>query len=332
MIQFKLALREGALDEASFTVAKLSVRIVTPEKKGAVVQRCHAVSLATGDVSDVKRGLLGVQTVIHFGEVLHQRPIIQVGGSIDAQLALQVVTAGVDQFVRALTLTVTHLADHDGVLLTAGRIDHEFVQELTAELLRRKDGVRGTIRVLVVIRVRQLLHTVETPAVEAALLGNCEAVSITRDYLDDLLWNWHFLGSSMPNFEERSDLLPVFLALATLAKCIIAHGPHLPFTIEHDDVIDPCANHFKRWQILDENRLVNEQLPSVLRSRDVAKHLIFTTRRLLLNPEDVELAVLGDDEHSLACEGHLLYFSVPWQRCHLDQRVSHAIRHLLNLY
>ena len=64
----------------------------------------------------------------------------------------------------------------------------------------------------------------------------------------------------------------------------------------------------------------------------MAKHLIFATRRFLLYPEDVKLTVLSDDEHSLASEGHLLNFSIPWQSCNFDQRVSHAIRHLLNLY
>ena len=40
--------------------------------------------LATGDVRDVQRFLLGVEAIVHFGEVLNQGPVIQVGGTVDA--------------------------------------------------------------------------------------------------------------------------------------------------------------------------------------------------------------------------------------------------------
>lgn len=136
--------------------------------------------------------------------------------------------------MRALTFAVAHLTDDDGVLLAAGCIDNEFIHELTSKPLRLENGVRRTVRILVLIRVRQLLHAIKAPAVKTTFFRDGKAVSITRDYFNDLIWDHHFLRSSMSHFEERGDFLTIFLSLSALSKSIVSHGPDLPLAIEHD--------------------------------------------------------------------------------------------------
>ena len=54
------------------------------------------MSFAASDMCDMQGFLLCVETVVHFGQVLKQRPVVQVGGSIDSELAFEVVSTRVD--------------------------------------------------------------------------------------------------------------------------------------------------------------------------------------------------------------------------------------------
>ena len=74
----------------------------------------------------------------------------------------------------------------------------------------------------------------------------------------------HFLGCAVSHLEEGCDLLPILLALAALAKGIVAHGPHLPIFIQHHNMIITGSDHRKRGHVLHENRSFNDEVPSEL--------------------------------------------------------------------
>ena len=72
--------------------------------------------------------------------------------------------------MRCLALAVPYLADCNRMFLSSCRIDHEFVFELAAHLLRLKDSVSRILSITVLIGMRQLLHVVVAPAVEVSRL------------------------------------------------------------------------------------------------------------------------------------------------------------------
>ena len=106
--------------------------------------------------------------------------------------------------------------------------------------------------------MRQLLHTIEAPSEQVTRVSDCQAMPIARDYLDDFLLDGYFLWCPMPYLKERSHFLSVLLALCTLAKSVVTHGPYLSSLVEHDDMVHSCRNHLQRWQILDKDRLLDQ--------------------------------------------------------------------------
>ena len=71
-------------------------------------------------------------------------------------------------------------------------------------------------------------------------------MAVAGYYFIDLLGYWNLFRSPVPHFEKWSNLLAVFLTLATLAESIVTHSPDLAFAIKHDNVIDASINHFER--------------------------------------------------------------------------------------
>ncbi len=126
-------------------------------------------------------------------------------------------------------------------------------------------------------------------------------MSVARDYLDNLLFNWDGLRCSVPDLEERGHFRTILLALSTLAESVVTHGPDLSSAVKHDYMVNTCSNHLKRRQILHKDGLINEQLTSEL-GFHLAKHLLFTRRCFLFDTEDVKTTVLRHHEHSLASE------------------------------
>ena len=76
MVEFKLSLGEGAFPEATLTVAKLAIDVITPEEKCSIVKRSHTVAFATRNVGDMKGSLLRVHSIIKLGQILNERPVV----------------------------------------------------------------------------------------------------------------------------------------------------------------------------------------------------------------------------------------------------------------
>lgn len=149
--------------------------------------------------------------------------------------------------MSALAFAVADLANDNGVFLTAGSVNHEFVFEFTFKNRGCEDRMLRVICVLVLIRVRQLLHAVKAPSKELTLVRDGETVPIPGDNLKNLLRNGDFLWYTMPNFVEGGHHLTVLCTLTALAECVIAHGPDLPIAIKHDQMVDTRGKHFHRW-------------------------------------------------------------------------------------
>lgn len=65
MVQLKLALWEGALNETALSIAKLSRLVVTPEEECSEVESCEAMTLTARDVGDMKRLLVLIKSIVH---------------------------------------------------------------------------------------------------------------------------------------------------------------------------------------------------------------------------------------------------------------------------
>lgn len=125
MIQLKLALGEGALDEAALPIAELAGLVVAPEEEGAEVESGEAVPLAAGQMGDMQRLLVLIKSIVHFREILDQSEVLEVGGAVDPELALQVVPTCIDELLDGRSLVVPDLGDHHRVLLSARGVDDE---------------------------------------------------------------------------------------------------------------------------------------------------------------------------------------------------------------
>ena len=99
--------------------------------------------------------------------------------AVDAQLAFQIVTTRVDQLVSDSSLAISDLADNDCVLFPASRVNDELAFKFSPHASWLEDSVRRVVGILIIIRVRQLLHAVEAPPVKISRLRNGQAVPIT---------------------------------------------------------------------------------------------------------------------------------------------------------
>ena len=80
----ELALREGALEEATLLVAKLTELVVSPHEEGSIVEGRGAVAAAASEVRDLERNVL---IEIHEArDVLHEDKVLHMRHAIDAQL------------------------------------------------------------------------------------------------------------------------------------------------------------------------------------------------------------------------------------------------------
>ncbi len=77
MVQLKFVFWVWTFQKASSPVSKLPTDVVTPDKKGAVVQSCHAMPPTALNICDVKRLLFRVLAIIELGEVLNKCKIVQ---------------------------------------------------------------------------------------------------------------------------------------------------------------------------------------------------------------------------------------------------------------
>ena len=134
----------------------------------------------------------------------------------------------------------------------------------------------------------------------------------------------------MPHLEERGDFLAVLFRLTTLAKGIVAHRPHFAAAVKQDDMVDAGGNHIDFGNVFDQDRVLDDKLAMIL-WLELTEHHLFSRRSFLLDAEDIDLAVFGDHEHPLPCEGRLLDFRSPRQRHYFDKWVSDTIRHLFDL-
>ena len=91
MVQFKLRLRVRRLDEGALAVPELAQLIVSPHEECAIFESSHAKSASTGNFLNKQGFLVLVNHIKELGNVLNQSKVIQVGNSVDSQLALQIV-------------------------------------------------------------------------------------------------------------------------------------------------------------------------------------------------------------------------------------------------
>ena len=111
----------------------------------------------------------------------------------------------------------------------------------------------------------------------------------------------------MSIFIKGSHFLSILLALDTLSKSIISHGPDLARLIEHYNMIHARTNHLHLGNVFDKNGLVDQEIPCKLRFH-LREHPFFHRNGFFLNPENIKLAVLSHDKHTLSCEGDLFDF------------------------
>ena len=77
-MNFKFTSWKWTFHKTSLSIAKLTHFVIAPNEEGPIIENSHAVSPTADKLLDQQRRVLLIDLVEEFGDVLHQREVLQV--------------------------------------------------------------------------------------------------------------------------------------------------------------------------------------------------------------------------------------------------------------